>query len=81
MFLSGLVCARENDSRHGNATDYYLRTGPDQPFEKNGLKKKTPTELAPSGKEKALEAFCKTEKIGKNLPDDEAAQIPEFLEQ
>jgi hypothetical protein len=69
------------DRFEGSATDYYLRVAPDQPFEKISLKKKVLIEKASGKKANALESYCKKEKIGKNLSDDEAIQVLQFLEQ
>ena len=68
------------DRFDGSATDYYLRFGPDKPFGKIPLKRNTLLELAPPDKAKALEAFCKKERIGKNLSDEEAVQMVRFLD-
>ena len=68
------------DRFEGGKTDYYLQRAKDQPFEKINLKKKELLALAPAAKAKALEAFCKKEKIGKNLSDQEARQILTYWE-
>lgn len=68
------------DRFEGTATDYYLQQAPDQPFVKVALKKKALLEFLPASKSKALEGFCKKEKIGKNISEAEAGRIFRFLE-
>ena len=68
------------DRFEGTAIEYYLQAAPDAPFQKIILKKSVLTELAPAAQARALEAFCKKEKIGKTPSGEEAARLLEFME-
>lgn len=69
------------DRFEGVATDYYLQTAAGKPFVKVSLKKKDFADQLSPTKAKALETFCKKEKIGKSFSEEEAARVLEYLEQ
>ncbi len=68
------------DRFEGSTVDYFVQPAPGKPFVKIALKKRDFLALAPAARLKALEAFCKQEKIGKNLTEAEAAKILAFME-